>query len=43
MAASALDDWLRDAGRDAMPRRQVVGGNGSEPSLDPFIRGAAAA
>ncbi|HEY1358148.1 MAG TPA: ATP-dependent DNA helicase [Thermoleophilaceae bacterium] len=37
MAASALDDWLRDAGREALPRRPVVAGNGSEPSLDPFI------
>src|SRR4051794_20734838 len=38
MAASALDDWLHDAGREAVPRRSVVGaGNGSEPSLDPFI------
>src|SRR3954471_7110983 len=38
MAASALDDWLRDASRDAVPRRSVVGaGNGPGPSLDPFI------
>ena len=36
MAASALDDWLRDAGRD--PERMPAGdGGGSEPSLDPFI------
>ena len=43
LEASALDDWLRDAGRDA-ERRPVAGGNGTEPSLDPFIprrRGAA--
>ena len=42
--ASALDDWLRDAGRDA-ERRPAAGGNGTEPSLDPFIprrRGAGA-
>jgi DNA helicase-2/ATP-dependent DNA helicase PcrA len=43
LEASALDDWLRDAGRDSV-RRPVAGHNGSEPSLDPFIprrRGAA--
>ncbi len=43
LEASALDDWLRDAGREA-ERRPVAGGNGTEPSLDPFIprrRGAA--
>ena len=43
LEASALDDWLRDAGRDS-ERRPVAGHNGSEPSLDPFIprrRGAA--
>jgi DNA helicase-2/ATP-dependent DNA helicase PcrA len=33
---SALDAWLRDAGRE--PEARPVGlGNGSEPSLDPFI------
>ena len=39
--ASALDDWLRDAERDPR-RRPAAAGNGSEPSLDPFIprRGA---
>jgi DNA helicase II / ATP-dependent DNA helicase PcrA len=36
LAASALDDWLRDAGRD-LASRPTVAGNGSEPSLDPFI------
>ncbi|HEX2232074.1 MAG TPA: ATP-dependent DNA helicase [Thermoleophilaceae bacterium] len=36
LAASALDDWLRDAERD-MARRPVAAENGSEPSLDPFI------
>jgi len=43
LEASALDDWLRDAGREA-GRRPVAGHNGTEPSLDPFIprrRGAA--
>src|SRR4051794_12066662 len=35
MAASALDDWLRDASRDAVSRRPVVTGNGSAPSLAP--------
>ncbi len=43
LEASALDDWLRDAGRDSV-RRPVAGHKGSEPSLDPFIprrRGAA--
>jgi DNA helicase-2/ATP-dependent DNA helicase PcrA len=36
MAASALDDWLRDTGRETA-RRPVGAENGSEPSLDPFI------
>src|SRR5918992_1051493 len=36
LAASALDDWLRDAERD-MARRPAAAENGSEPSLDPFI------
>ena len=36
LAASALDGWLRDAGRDP-ERRPAVGATGSEPSLDPFI------
>jgi DNA helicase-2/ATP-dependent DNA helicase PcrA len=36
LAASALDGWLRDAGRDP-ERRPGVGAAGSEPSLDPFI------
>ena len=43
MEASALDDWLRDAGRDS-ERRPAAVGDGTEPSLDPFIprrRGAA--
>ncbi len=43
LEASALDDWLLDAGRDA-DRRPAAGANGAEPSLDPFIprrRGAA--
>jgi DNA helicase-2/ATP-dependent DNA helicase PcrA len=42
--ASALDDWLRDAGRDP-DRRPVAGDETSGPSLDPFIprrRGAGA-
>ncbi len=35
-AESGLDGWLRDAGRD--PEARPAGsGNGSEPSLDPFI------
>jgi superfamily I DNA/RNA helicase/RecB family exonuclease len=37
MAASALDDWLCDTSRDTTLPRPAVGGNGSEPSLDPFI------
>ncbi|MBA3298525.1 MAG: ATP-dependent helicase [Thermoleophilaceae bacterium] len=36
LAASALDGWLRDAGRDP-ERRPASGAAGSEPSLDPFI------
>ena len=36
LAASALDGWLRDAGRDP-ERRPAAGAAGSEPSLDPFI------
>jgi DNA helicase-2/ATP-dependent DNA helicase PcrA len=36
LATSALDGWLRDAGRDP-ERRPAVGATGSEPSLDPFI------
>jgi DNA helicase-2/ATP-dependent DNA helicase PcrA len=42
--ASALDDWLRDAGRDP-DRRPVNGIDDAGPSLDPFIprrRGAGA-
>jgi len=41
LTTSALDDWLRDAARD-LGRRPVAAGDGSEPSLDPFIprRGA---
>ena len=42
--ASALDDWLRDAGRDP-DRRPVPDDRDSGPSLDPFIprrRGAGA-
>jgi DNA helicase-2/ATP-dependent DNA helicase PcrA len=36
LAASPLDDWLRDAGRD--PSQRPAGdANGTEPSLDPFI------
>jgi DNA helicase II / ATP-dependent DNA helicase PcrA len=35
-AESGLDGWLRDTGRD--PEARPAGsGNGSEPSLDPFI------
>src|SRR3954447_24280706 len=33
---SPLDDWLRDAERDA-GTRPVAAGDGGEPSLDPFI------
>ncbi len=33
---SALDGWLRDSERDP-EGRPAAGGNGSEPSLDPFI------
>jgi DNA helicase-2/ATP-dependent DNA helicase PcrA len=36
LAQSALDAWLRDSERDP-ERRPAVAGNGSEPSLDPFI------
>jgi len=36
LEASALDGWLRDAGRDP-ERRPASGAAGSEPSLDPFI------
>ncbi len=36
LAASALDGWLRDAGRDP-DRRPAGSASGSEPSLDPFI------
>ncbi len=36
LAASALDGWLRDAGRDP-ERRPAAGDGGAEPSLDPFI------
>src|ERR671919_770397 len=35
-AESGLDGWLRDTGRDAAAR-PAGSGNGSEPSLDPFI------
>jgi DNA helicase II / ATP-dependent DNA helicase PcrA len=41
---SALDDWLRDTGRDP-DRRPVAGDDAAGPSLDPFIprrRGAGA-
>jgi DNA helicase-2/ATP-dependent DNA helicase PcrA len=44
LESSALDDWLRDAGRDP-DRRPVAGGEAEGPSLDPFIprrRGAGA-
>ncbi len=44
LAASALDDWLRDTGRDT-ERRPGAGDAGQGPSLDPFIprrRGAGA-
>jgi DNA helicase II / ATP-dependent DNA helicase PcrA len=36
LEGSALDDWLRDAGRDP-EHRPAAGGEGPEPSLDPFI------
>jgi DNA helicase-2/ATP-dependent DNA helicase PcrA len=36
LEASALDDWLRDAGRDP-ERRPAAGADGAGPSLDPFI------
>ncbi|HEY1277316.1 MAG TPA: ATP-dependent DNA helicase [Thermoleophilaceae bacterium] len=36
LETSALDDWLRDAQRDPA-QRPAAAGNGSEPSLDPFI------
>ncbi len=35
-AESGLDGWLRDTGRDSSAR-PAGSGNGSEPSLDPFI------
>ncbi len=35
-AESGLDGWLRDSGRDP-DARPAGSGNGSEPSLDPFI------
>lgn len=44
LESSALDDWLRDAGRDP-DRRPVAGDDDTGPSLDPFIprrRGAGA-
>ncbi len=44
LESSALDDWLRDAGRDP-DRRPVAGDDHAGPSLDPFIprrRGAGA-
>jgi DNA helicase-2/ATP-dependent DNA helicase PcrA len=44
LESSALDDWLRDAGRDP-DRRPVAGDDDAGPSLDPFIprrRGAGA-
>jgi DNA helicase II / ATP-dependent DNA helicase PcrA len=44
LESSALDDWLRDAGRDP-DRRPVAGEEHDGPSLDPFIprrRGAGA-
>ena len=44
LEASTLDDWLRDAGREA-ERRPATHANGAGPSLDPFIprrRGAGA-
>ena len=36
LEASALDGWLRDSEREP-DSRPAVDGNGSEPSLDPFI------
>jgi DNA helicase-2/ATP-dependent DNA helicase PcrA len=36
LESSALDDWLRDAGRDP-DRRPVAGDDHTGPSLDPFI------
>ncbi len=36
LESSALDDWLRDAGRDP-DRRPVAGDDHGAPSLDPFI------
>jgi DNA helicase-2/ATP-dependent DNA helicase PcrA len=36
LESSALDDWLRDAGRDP-DRRPVAGDDTAGPSLDPFI------
>jgi DNA helicase-2/ATP-dependent DNA helicase PcrA len=36
LESSALDDWLRDAGRDP-DRRPVAGDDHVGPSLDPFI------
>jgi DNA helicase II / ATP-dependent DNA helicase PcrA len=36
LESSALDDWLRDAARDP-ERRPAPSGEGTEPSLDPFI------
>ncbi len=36
LTASPLDEWLRDAERDA-DARPAVAGDGGEPSLDPFI------
>ena len=36
LEASGLDDWLRDTTREA-EGRPAAGGDGSEPSLDPFI------
>jgi DNA helicase-2/ATP-dependent DNA helicase PcrA len=36
LEASPLDRWLRDSEREP-DSRPAVGGNGSEPSLDPFI------
>ncbi|HEX2162277.1 MAG TPA: ATP-dependent DNA helicase [Thermoleophilaceae bacterium] len=44
LESSALDDWLRDTGRDP-DRRPVAGDDHAGPSLDPFIprrRGAGA-
>jgi len=36
LEASGLDDWLRDTSRE-VEGRPAAGGDGSEPSLDPFI------